>query len=190
MSFNEGEELGKFYFGTQNANIYIPQGQEEYAIASSNGQGEMPVNFRAKENGTYTISVNPEGVEMNYLHLIDNMTGADVDLLATNGGDAKHCVSYTFTAKTTDYESRFKLVFSADEDVCEPNEAFAFISNGNIIVNGEGTLQIFDILGHQLFTKQLSTLNSQLSTLNYKSGVYVLRLIDGDTIRTQKIVIE
>ena len=190
VSFNEGEELGKFYFGTQNANIYIPQGQEEYAIASSNGQGEMPVNFRAKENGTYTISVNPEGVEMNYLHLIDNMTGADVDLLATNGGDAKHCVSYTFTAKTTDYESRFKLVFSADEDVCEPNEAFAFISNGNIIVNGEGTLQIFDILGHQLFTKQLSTLNSQLSTLNYKSGVYVLRLIDGDTIRTQKIVIE
>ena len=182
VSFNEGEELGKFYFGTQNANIYIPQGQEEYAIASSNSQGEMPVNFRAKENGTYTISVNPEGVEMNYLHLIDNMTGADVDLLTSP--------NYTFTAKTTDYESRFKLVFSADEDVCEPNEAFAFISNGNIIVNGEGTLQVFDILGHQLITKQLSTLNSKLSTLNYKSGVYVLRLIDGDTIRTQKIVIE
>ena len=221
VSFNEGEELGKFYFGTQNANIYIPQGQEEYAIAFSEGQGEMPLNFKAEENGTYTISVDVDHVEMAYLHLIDNMTGADVDLLtppacghplsegeAQSGaelgeetaagripplrggqGESKQ-PSYTFTAKTTDYESRFKLVFSICEDANGDNEAFAFISNGNIIVNGEGTLQVFDVLGHQLVTKQLSTLNSKLSTLNYKSGVYVLRLIDGDTIRTQKIVIE
>ena len=192
ISFNEGSKLGKFYFGTQNANIYIPQGNEEYAIAYSNGQGEMPLNFKAKENGTYTISVNPEGVEMDYLHLIDNMTGADIDLLAANGGDAINRVStYTFEAKTTDYESRFRLVFAADEAVCGPSEAFAFIdASGNIIVNGEGTLQVFDVLGHQLVTKQLSTLNSQLSTLNYKSGVYVLRLINGDDVKTQKMVIE
>ena len=192
ISFNEGSKLSKFYFGTQNANIYIPQGNEEYAIAYSNGQGEMPLNFKAKENGTYTISVNPEGVEMDYLHLIDNMTGADIDLLAANGGDAINRVStYTFEAKTTDYESRFRLVFAADEAVCGPSEEFAFIdASGNIIVNGEGTLQVFDVLGHQLVTKQLSTLNSQHSTLNYKSGVYVLRLINGDDVKTQKMVIE
>jgi hypothetical protein len=58
ISFNEGSKLSKFYFGTQNANIYIPQGQEEYAIAYSNGQGEMPLNFKAKENGTYTLTVS------------------------------------------------------------------------------------------------------------------------------------
>ena len=90
ISFNEGSKLGKFYFGEQNANIYIPQGQEEYAIAFSESQAEMPLNFKAKENGTYTISVNPEDVEMDYLHLIDNLTGADVDLLAMNNGDARH----------------------------------------------------------------------------------------------------
>ena len=195
LSFNEGSKLGKFYFGEQNANIYLPQGSEEYAIVSVGNMGEIPLNFKANENGTYTITVNVDNVEMAYLHLIDNMTGADVDLLSTQnviaGEDPQSPTpSYTFTAKTTDYESRFKLVFSADEAVCEPNEAFAFISNGNIIVNGEGTLQIFDILGHQLVTKQLSTLNSQLSTLNYKSGVYVLRLINGENVRTQKIVIE
>ena len=88
ISFNEGSELGKFYFGTQNANIYIPQGGKEYAIAVVGRDGvhtvsttEIPVNFKAKQNGTYTLTVNPEGVEMDYLHLIDNMTGADVDLL-------------------------------------------------------------------------------------------------------------
>ena len=68
-------------------------------------QGEIPVNFRAAENGTYTITVAPENVEINYLHLIDTMTGADMNLLTEP--------SYTFESKTTDDESRFRLVFSA-----------------------------------------------------------------------------
>ena len=188
IRFDGGQTLEKFSFREGSTKLYIPQDGTDYAIVTSEGQGEMPLNFKAEENGTYTISVNVDNVEMGYLHLIDNMTGADVDLLVPELVEGP--ASYTFTAKTTDYESRFKLVFSADEDVCEPNEAFAFISNGNIIVNGEGTLQVFDILGHQLFTKQLSTLNSKLSTLNYKSGVYVLRLINGENVRTQKIVVE
>ena len=85
VSFNEGSQLGKFYFGEQNANIYIPQGAEEYAIVSVGNVGEIPVNFKAHENGTYTLTVSPtlnsQLSTLNYLHLIDNMTGADVDLL-------------------------------------------------------------------------------------------------------------
>ena len=99
--------------------------------------------------------------------------------------------NYTFTAKTTDYASRFRLVFSAGDaggDACEL--PFAYISNGNIIINGTGTLQIIDILGKELVRKELSTLNSQLSTFNFVPGVYVLRLIDGDSIRTQKMIVE
>ena len=186
VSFNEGEELGKFYFGTQNANIYIPQNNEEYAIAFSEGQGEVPLNFKATENGTYTISVNPEGVEMAYLHLIDNMTGADVDLLATNGGDAKHCVSYTFTAKTTDYESRFKLVFAVGSSA--GSDTFAFFSNGNIIVNGEGTLQVIDMTGRIVLS--IGGHMRCVPTTGMTAGVYVLRLINGEKVRTQKIVVE
>ena len=197
VSFNEGEELGKFYFGTQNANIYIPQGNEEYAIAYSNGQGEMPVNFKAIENGTYTISVDVDNVEMGYLHLIDNMTGADVDLLAANDGDARHgdadamnrVSTYTFTAKTTDYESRFKLVFSICEDANGENETFAFIdASGNIIVNGEGTLQMVDVTGRIVLSGVGHT--RCVPTTGMTAGVYVLRLINGEKVRTQKIVVE
>ena len=192
VSFDEGSQLGKFYFGEQNANIYLSQGGEEYAIAYSDKQGEMPLNFKAHADGTYTLTVNPEGVEMAYLHLIDNMTGADVDLLATNGGDA--CVStYTFTAKTTDFASRFRLVFACGDDNGNnggDNDNFAFFSNGNLIVNGTGTLQVIDILGREVAQKELSTFNSQLSTLNYAPGIYVLRLINGNDVKTQKVVIE
>ena len=187
VSFNEGEQLGKFYFGSQNANIYLPQDGEDYAIVSRDvarnvsTANEVPVNFKAKENGQYTISVNPDGVEMAYLHLIDNMTGADVDVLASP--------SYTFTAKTTDYESRFKLVFvanNASDGSSTGSETFAFISNGNIIVNGGGVLQIIDVTGRIIVSRDgVHT----VSTNGMVPGMYVLRLINGDDVKTQKIVV-
>ena len=187
VSFNEGVELGKFYFGTQNANIYIPQGGEDYAIAYSEGQGEMPVNFKARENGIYTISVNPEGVEMAYLHLVDNMTGNDIDLLA---GASTGSATYTFTAKTTDYESRFKLVFaSIFEDADGDSGTFAFFSNGNWIIANEGkaTLQVIDINGRILSSETVN--GSVRKAIDATAGVYMIRLINGNDVKTQKIVV-
>ena len=177
VSFNEGSQLGKFYFGEQNANIYIPQNGKEYAIAYSEGQGEMPVNFKAKENGTYTLSFSGKEVGFNYLHLIDNLTGADVDLLQTP--------SYSFEARTDDYASRFKLVFSTGN--AESNDNFAFISNGEIIVNGEGTLQVLDMTGRVLSSRNAT---NRIGTDGLAAGVYVLRLINGENVKTQKVVIQ
>ena len=193
VSFNEGDELAKFVFNIGNAKLYIPQGAEEYAIAYSNGQGEMPVNFKAYENGTYTIAVNPENVEMSYLHLIDNMTGADVDLLPLSKGgrgDSNTQASYTFNAKTTDYESRFKLVFVAngEDGSSTGSETFAFISNGNIIVSGEGTLQVVDVMGRVVVSRGGRI--QCVPTTGMTPGVYVLRLINGEDVRVQKIVIQ
>ena len=183
LSFNKGSMLGKMYFGQNIAKLYFPQGNEDYAIAAREKQGEMPMCFKATVDGQYTISVNPEDVEMSYLHLIDNIAGTDIDLLAEP--------SYTFSAKNDDYASRFRLVFSAQQNgSAVENEHFAYVNNGNIIVNGEGTLQIIDALGRELVRKNLSTLNSQFSTLNYAPGVYVLRLINGNEIKNQKIIIK
>jgi hypothetical protein len=193
VSFNEGSTLPKFRFG-ENAEIYIPQGNQDYAIAFSEKQGELPLNFKATEDGEYTITVNPENMEMNYLHLIDNITGEDVDLLApelvpepVEGHEGP--ASYTFTAKTTDYASRFRLVFSANgvsEDADDNNEVFAFISNGNIIINGEGMLQMIDVTGRVVWVEDAM---NRVSTNGMPAGVYVLRLINGEKVSTQKIVI-
>lgn len=181
VSFNEGAMLGKFVFKAGNAQLSIPQGGKDYAIASASKQGEMPINFVASQNGDFTLTVSPEGVEMGYLHLIDNLTGADVDLLETP--------YYTFSARYTDYASRFRLVFSANDlDVLDDD--FAFFTNGEILVNGTGTLQVVDALGRQLLTKQLPTPHSSLLTPNFPTGVYVLRLINENNVKTQKIVIK
>ena len=195
IRFGESRQLPKFQINRNSTKVCIPQDGKDYAVVSvgrdvAHNVSTMPVNFKAKENGTYTISVHPENAEMNYLHLIDNMTGADVDLLATNGGDAKHCV-YTFTAKTTDYESRFKLVFSAngEDGPSTGSGTFAFVSNGQIIVNGEGTLQIVDVMGRIVVSRK-GDVSGNVSTAGMTPGVYVLRLINGDDVKTQKIVIE
>lgn len=161
VSFNETEGLPKFNLLEGNAKLYIPQGAEEYAIVSAEACGELPVNFKAAKDGEYTLTVNAEGVEMNYLHLIDNLTGADTDLLATP--------SYTFNARTTDYASRFRLVFGAnDENGASTSSAtFAYVSNGQVVVNGTGILQVVDMLGRIVASQEVTTANCQLSTANY-----------------------
>ncbi|MBR6847535.1 MAG: T9SS type A sorting domain-containing protein [Bacteroidales bacterium] len=113
--------------------------------------------------------------------MIDNLAGADIDLLQTP--------SYTFTARNDDYASRFKLVFNVQQGGEVADEDFAFISNGELIVNGTGTLQVIDALGRELVCKKLSPLTSHLSLLTFKPGVYVLRLVNGEKLKTQKIVI-
>jgi hypothetical protein len=113
VRFGNGSALSKFSLNPNGTKLFITQGHQDYAVVSVNASGEMPVSFKAERNGTYTISVNPENVEFDYLHLIDNMTGAEVDLLAEP--------NYTFTAKPTDDASRFRLVFRAKEAETQKN---------------------------------------------------------------------
>ena len=68
-------------------------------------------------------------------------------------------------------------------------ENFAYISNGNLIVNGEGTLQVIDLLGRQRFTHEVSS-DFRLLTSVFSPGIYVLHLINGDNVKTQRIVID
>ena len=209
VSFNDDTKLGKFVFNERHSQLYIPQGGKDYAIANAEGQNEIPLNFKAAKNGEYTLSFNLDGVESDYLHLIDNLTGADIDLLAPavpelvegHAGDGASTLrqvqgsapSYTFTAKTTDYPSRFKLVFSAASTGSAADEAFAYIdASGNIIVTADArgaSLQVIDVMGRVLVCRDASNA-SAISTTRIPAGVYVLRLIDGDTVRTQKMVVE
>ena len=201
VRFGEGRHLPKFQLRENSTKMYIPQDGKDYAVVNVGREAmycvstEIPVNFKASENGTYTLSIACDDLVIarsgatwqsntiitgmfTYLHLIDNLTGADIDLLVTP--------SYTFEAKTTDYASRFKLVFATEEATNQNNDVnFAYISNGEIIVNGEGTLQMIDLLGHVLYTGDVNSA-FRIPHSAFSSGVYVLKLND----KTQKIVVK
>jgi len=181
VRFGEGQQLPKFQLNPNNTKIYVTEGNKDYAVVRSAAQGEMPVSFRAAENGTYTLSIETENVEMDYLHLIDNMTGMDVDLLATP--------NYTFEAKTTDYANRFRLVFSANSIDEQTAEAFAYFNGTNWTVSntGDATLQVIDITGR---TVSSETINGNATvSLNQPAGIYMLRLVNGNDVKVQKVVV-
>ena len=173
VSFNEGEQLGKFIFNEDFAKLYIPQDGKDYAIVSTEKKGEMPVNFEAKEMGSYTIRV--EGEDLTGIYLVDKIEGAVIDLSVNT--------SYTFIGASSDRIDRFKLVFDAKAgDFADEN--FAYQSGNEIIVNGEGELQIFDVAGR----KVMNTMVNGVEKLDaMPQGVYIFRLI-GSEVRTQKIV--
>ena len=181
LRFDEGDVLPKFQLHEQNAKLYIPQNGLDYAVITAEGQGEMPVNFSADENGTYTLSFSYESVEFSYLHLFDNKTGTDVDLLRTP--------SYTFNATTMDYESRFKLVYATGSSI--DDNSFTFLnSNGNFSIfgiEGEATLQVLDVMGRVLSTESFN--GSIEKRLDVAPGVYFIRLVSGNDVKTQKIVV-
>ena len=180
VNFGEGGTLPKFQMNPNHTKVYIPQDGTDYAVVSAPEMGEMPVNFKAETNGSYTMSFGSENVTFSYLHLIDNLTGADVDLLATP--------SYTFDASTTDYASRFRLVFATGGD--NDGDSFAFFSNGSFVVSNEGeaTLQVVDVMGRILKSENIS--GSASVKVDAASGVYMLRLVNGNDVKVQKVVVE
>ena len=182
VSFGNERNMPRFQFNEAAAKLYIPQGEKEMAKVNSEAQGEMPVNFKADKNGSYTLSIDIEA-DMDYLHLIDNMTGADVDLLANP--------SYTFDARTSDYASRFRLVFSAnDENGASTGSAtFAYFNGSEWVVNSNGnaTLQVVDVMGRVLSSETVN--GNHTMNLNLSTGVYMLRLVNGNDVKTQKIVV-
>ena len=175
-------ELPKFQLNPNHTKVFIPKEGKDYAVVSTGEMGEMPVNFKAEKSGTYTMNLSSENVKFSYLHLIDNLTGNDVDLLANP--------TYSFNAQTTDYASRFRLVFATDSSV--NSDSFGFVnSSGNFCVygiEGEATLQVYDVLGHMLSSETFS--GSIEKKVNAATGVYMMRLINGNDVKVQKVIIK
>ena len=175
VNFGEGS-LPKFQINRNSTKLYIPRNGEDYAVVNSEEMGEMPVSFKAQSNGTYSLNLSAKNVNFSYLHLIDNLTGANQDLLVNP--------SYSFEARTSDYANRFRLVFATAND----EDNFAFFSNGSLVINNEGnaTLQVVDVTGRII---KCETINGCANVnIDAASGVYMVRLINGDNVKVQKVV--
>lgn len=177
----EGEPLEKLSLRENGTKIFATKDNQKIAVAIAEGN-EQAVNFKAEKNGIFTLRVKIEPKEWMYLHLIDNMTGTHINLLTTP--------NYTFEAKTGDYESRFKLLFAAAKEETETfdNESFGFIINGQFqSIIGQGLLQVIDLNGRIL---RSANETDCIGLDGLTAGVYVIRFITANSVRTQKIVVE
>ena len=176
VRFGQGQQLPKFQLNPNSTKLFVTLDGNDYAVVRSEGVGELPISFKAERNGDFNMTLSSENVDFAYLHLIDNLTGADQDLLANP--------SYAFNASTTDYASRFRLVFATGND----DDTFAFFSNGSLFVNNEGnaTVQVIDLTGRIVKSESING----CANVNFDAapGVYMVRLVNGDNIKVQKVV--
>ena len=172
----------QFSIFNSSVSLSIPQDGHRYAVASvPEGTQAVPLAFDGPA-GEYTLSTfNSQLSTLNYLHLIDRETGADVDLLRDS--------TYTFNSQLSTFNStpRFLVLLSPTSAQEAQSTHFAYQEGDRLIITGSGTLEAYDVMGRKLFTQEISTFNVQLSTSAFPgAGVYVLRLAG----QSQKIVIK
>ena len=142
--------------------------------------------FEAEEAGAFTLSWETANAQFDKLTLIDNITGVQTDMLTRD--------SYAFEGDPSQYASRFKIVIGEWKDVEENEETlatnFAFQMGDELIINGEGRLEIVDMMGRVLMTTELFGTQSHVRKPSMAAGLYVLRLTDGTATKVQKMVIK
>ena len=178
--FHKGYGLNKI--NHRNADIpmlYINHDNDDYAIAMlSDDTKAFNLCFKAKTTGQYKLTYKAES-EFSYLHIIDRLTGNDVDMLLEG--------EYSFIGTPHDNANRFIVSLGYLPDYGEDNnDIFAFQSGSDILVSGQGELQIFDVTGRMVNNMNINGVES----INVQSqGVYILRLV-GTEVKTQKIVVK
>lgn len=185
IQFSGGNTLRKMTFSGDKSQVYVMHHHEDYAAATIYElEGSVPVHFVPVEDGFYTITIETKNIEnLNYMHLIDNITNTDIDLLAES--------SYTFKASESDNADRFYLVFDfnnytgVNENYTNGN--FAHQIGDEIFVSGEGTLQVFDVLGRFVTGYNVNG-DKRISTAEFNTGVYIFRMV-GTEVKTQKIIV-
>ncbi len=184
---DENDGAKKLRMGNSAGRIFFRYDNEKLAIFfRDNAEGSQSLHFAAEENGNFTLSWDRANDNFSSLTLVDNITGVKTDMLTHD--------SYTFEGNTNDYTSRFKIVFGnangedEDEDTIG-SENFAFFNEGNLIVNGEGQLDVVDVLGRVLYSTELTDTQNTVSLPHNAKGVCVLRITNGDNVKVQKIVV-
>ena len=189
VEFNRPEVGGvKKIDNLRNADfkLYAHFNNEDYGLLfTPRKTARIPVFFKTPHDGTYTLTWRTHNGTFTTMRLIDNLTGTNYDMLTND--------HYTFEALGTDYAARFYIVFSLNdvEEFEEENEIFAYFNGDGWVIDGQGQLELVDMLGQVLYTNYLSGESTIVHFGNYAAGVYMLRLVGSNrVIKAQKIIIE
>jgi len=175
VEFKQGHGLNKIAHMNEEAPmLYIHHNDEDFASVDMNPAAkQFDLYFEAATMGAYKLNIKPQG-EYRYLHLIDKVAEKDIDLLEES--------EYSFIGSPSDNVDRFVVRLETSES--SDNSVFAYQSGNEIVVCGEGELQVFDVMGRLVAQKRVNGVESVDKPQT--TGVYIIKLND----KTQKIVID
>ena len=185
VSFNEG--LGLTKISHRNANIpmvYVPVEGKNYAVATmSNDVEEIPFSFEATTMGQYTISIDAEDSDFARVILVDRMTGEETNMLFED---------YTFMAKSNDNPERFVLKLTSVSEMDSENDNFVYIYKNELFISStsdNAVVEIYDVQGRPVAAYNVNG-SINITTDNFSNGVYVVRMIEENDVKVQKILID
>ncbi len=161
------------------AEIYVHNDGNRYGIKSfDENTTEVEVAFHANEMGNYTIAAVAEG-DFSSVVLLDRFTGVETNLLVED---------YDFTATSRDDQDRF-IVRLVNGQQSADNSHFAYVSGEDLILEAEGKVQIIDVMGRMVYSNDVEGDNNRIDVSNFRNGAYVVRLINEEGVKVQKIVV-
>ena len=164
------------------AYLYVVDNNERYGIFNYDKDvKEVPLSFEAQKMGNYTISVDAEG-EYETIVLVDRQTGVETNMLLED---------YKFTATTSKKENtdRFLVRFTFKSDEVTETERFAYQSGNELIIEDEGTVQLFDVTGRMLYISDVKSRGERINVGQLNKAAYILRLVNGEGVKVQKVII-
>ena len=161
------------------ANVYVKHEDRRYGIFNRGESEEIPLYFDAKEMGTYTLTFDVKGDYEN-LYLLDKMTGEKINLLLEN--------EYSFIANSNDDTERFIIKMDNSQQTTD-NSHFAYVSGEELIINAEGTIQIIDMMGRMIYSNNVESSNNRINVSDFNRATYVVRVINENGVKVQKIVV-
>lgn len=185
VSFNEGISLNKIsHHNAEVPMVYVTMNNDKYSIAYMNDEvEEIPFSFEAKTMGSYTIGIKTKDCEYENITLVDRLTGIETNMLLED---------YSFIGSPDEKSERFIIRLSARYDDMSADDNFAIVNGNELIIanlSDNATVQIYDIMGRPVTSYVLSgTANISMETL--ANGIYVVRLIDENDVKSQKVVID
>ena len=177
VEFRKGHGLNKIPHLNENAPmLYINHNGEDFASVDMNPDAKaFNLSFESKTTSKYTLNMDANG-NYNYIHVYDKVTGRDIDMLNDE--------EYTFIGSPMDRKDRFEVRLNETAGTnSNDNTTFAYQSGDDILVSGDGELQIFDVMGRLVAQQHINGVEmvAKPSTI----GVYIFRLNE----QTQKMVV-
>ena len=159
--------------------VYVLDNKVPYGIYNySEDVQEVELFFKAAHIGEYNIHIEPNG-EFEYITLVDKVNGSETNMM-TN--------SYSFTTTPKENGNRFSLRFATGKGA-DGQENFVYQSGSELIINGEGHLQIIDLMGRVIYNNEVVNDNNRIDISRFNKGAYIIRMINEECVKTQKITV-
>ncbi len=167
-------------FNDEIATVCVVENDKAYGIYNCDSDvNEIEVTFVAKQMDSYSLSFDIKG-EFETVTLVDRMTGVETDMIEES--------EYSFIATSKDMKNRFVVRFDNGQRTTD-NSQFVYQSGEELILSIEGSVQIVDMMGRVVYSAEHSNGSNRISVSEFNNAAYVVRVVNGNGVKTQKVVI-